>query len=302
MSGNPPNPSVLTLLPDATQADTVRTWCGNAVVAENVGYARTARVVSVVHSKSQNGKNHENIMLEVQVEDKTSWILTDRNGGAGGDSSPSLFPSPAASRADLAASLSSTDAFDRIVVPEFGKLPALKLYIDDDPVVACTLELHPDAFFSLAELAGLLPIVNAMARKYNPVSKQCYWYARAVYESIKKKCPESGEVKGKAYKLRGTHFKLPVPCRVSTSELETIEAQWSARTLEISKVETISQVNPSILDWTLILINRSDRCKQILVQQKTVLGCQKERRNNQRRMRRRLGGTKRRLGGTKSGR
>jgi hypothetical protein len=185
-------------------------------------------------------------MLEVQVEDKTSWILTDRNGGAGGDSSPSLFPSPATSRADLAASLSSTDAFDRIVVPEFGKLPALKLYIDDDPVVACTLELHPDAFFSLAELAGLLPIVNAMARKYNPVSKQCYWYARAVYESIKRKYPESGEAKGKAYKLRGTHFKLPVPCKVLTSELETIEAQWSARMLERSKVETISQVNTSI--------------------------------------------------------
>jgi hypothetical protein len=248
MSGNPPNPSVLTLLPDATQADTVRTWCGNAVVAENVGYARIARVVSVVHSRSRNGKNHEDIMLEVQVEDKTSWILTDRNGGAGGDSSPSLFPSPATSRADLAASLSSTNAFDRIVVPEFGKLPALKLYIDDDPVVVCTLELHPGAFFSLAELAGLLPIVNAMARKYNPVSKQCYWYARAVYESIKRKYPESGEVKGKAYKFRGTHFKLPVPCKVSTSELDTIEAQWSARMLEISKVETISQVNSYISD------------------------------------------------------
>ena len=176
MSGHPPNPSVLTLLPDATQADTVRTWCGNAVVAENVGYARTARVLSVVHSRSQNGKNHEDIMFEVQVDDKTLWILTDRNGGAGGDSTTSLLPSPAASRADLAASLSSTDAFDRIVIPAFGKLSALKLYIDDDPVVACTLKLHSDTFFSLAELAGLLPIVNAKARKYNPVSKQCYWY------------------------------------------------------------------------------------------------------------------------------
>src|SRR5882757_8956568 len=59
---------------------------------------------------SQHGKNHEDIMFEVQVDDKTSWILTDWNGGAGGDSSPSLLPSPAASRADLAASLSSTDA------------------------------------------------------------------------------------------------------------------------------------------------------------------------------------------------
>jgi hypothetical protein len=248
MSGHPPNPSALTLLPDVTQADTVRTWCGNAVVAENVGYARIARVLSVVHSRSRNGKNHEDIMFEVQVDDQTSWILTDRNGGAGGDSSPSLLPSPTASHADIAASLSSTDAFDRIVVPEFGKLPALKLYIDDDPVVACTLKLPVDAFFSLADLAGLLPIVNAKARKYNPVSKQCYWYARAVYESIRRKYPESEEMKGKAYKLRGTHFKLPVPCKLSKNELETIEAQWSARTLDISKVETISQVNSSISD------------------------------------------------------
>jgi hypothetical protein len=69
-----------------------------------------------------------------------------------------------------------------------------------------------------------------------------------VYESIKKKYPESKEMKGKAYKLHGTHFKLPVPCKVSKNELETIKAQWSTRTLEISKVETISQVNSSISD------------------------------------------------------
>jgi len=106
----------------------------------------------------------------------------------------------------------------------------------------------PDAFFSLADLAGLLPIVNAKARKYNPVSKQCYWYARAVYESIKRKYPHHEEIRGKAYTLRGTHFKLPVPCKVSKDELESIEVQWSVRTLEISKVETISQVNSSILD------------------------------------------------------
>ena len=248
MSSHPPNPSILTLLPDDTQSDTVRTWCGNAVVAENVGYARTARVLSVVHSRSKNGKNHEDIMFMIQVGDETSWILTDRSIGGGGDSTSSLLPSPTASRPDGAASLSSTDAFDRIVVPAFGKLPALKLYIDDDPVVACTLNLHSDAFFSLADLAGLLPIVNSKARKYNPVSKQCYWYSRAVYESIKKKYPDSEEIRGKAYSLRGTHLKLPVPCKVSKDELKSIEVQWLARTVEISEVETISQVNSSILD------------------------------------------------------
>jgi hypothetical protein len=187
-------------------------------------------------------------VFEVQVDDKTSWILTDRSGGGGGDSTSSLLPSQTASRADLAASLSSTDAFDRNVVPAFGKLSALKLYINDEPVIACTLKLPSKAVFSLAELASLLPIVNAKARKYNPVSKQCYWYARAVYESIKRKYPDSEETRGKAYKLRGTHYKLPVPCKVSKDEVEFIEAQWSARMLEISKVETISQVN--FLFWT----------------------------------------------------
>jgi len=248
MSSHPPNPSILTLLPDATQSDTVCTWCGNAVVAENVGYARTARVLSVVHSRSKNGKNHEDIVFQVRVGDETSWILTDQSVGGGGDSTSSLLPSPTASHFDLTPSLSSTDAFDRIVIPAFGKPPALKLYIDDDPMVACTLNLHPDAFFSLADLAGLLPIVNAKARKYNPVSKQCYWYAWAVYEPINRKYPDHEEIMGKAYTLRGTHFKLPVPCKVSKDELESIEVQWFARTLEISKVETISQVNSSILD------------------------------------------------------
>ena len=245
MSGSPPNPSILTLFPDTTQRDTVRTWCGNAVVAENVGYARTARVLSVVHSRSRNGKNHEDIVFEVQMGDNTSWILTDRSGGSR-DSTSSLLPSPITSRSDLAVSISSSDAFDRIVVPEFGKLEALKLYIDDDPVVACTLKLPSSARFSLDQLAGLLPIVSAKAKKYNPVSKQCYWYARAVYESIKKKYPDSEEIRGKAYDLRGTHLKFPVPCKASKDELDSIEAQWSARILDIMKVETISQVNSSI--------------------------------------------------------
>jgi hypothetical protein len=179
------------------------------------------------------------------VDDKTSWILTDWNGGVGGDSSPSLLPSSAASCADLATSLSFTNAFNHIVIPKFGKLPALKLYIDDDFMVAYTLKLHPDTFFSLSELAGLLPIVNAMARKYNPV---CYWYVQAVYESIKRKYPDSNKMRGKAYKLCETHFKLPAHCKASKNELETIEAQWSVKTLEISQVETISQVHSSISD------------------------------------------------------
>ena len=273
MSGHIPNPSALTLFPDDTQSDTVRTWCGTAVVAENVGCARTARIISVVHSRSQNGKNHEDILFEVQQDDKTSWILTDRSVGGGGDSTSSLLSSPSASRTDIAASSSSTDAFDRIVVPAFGKKAAIKSYINDDPVVACTLKLPSDTFFSLAELAGLLPIVNAKARKYNPVSKQCYWYARAVYESIKRKYKGWEEIKGKAYGLRGTHLKLPVPCKVSKGELEYIEAQWSARILEISEVETISQVKPSVLNSTQMPLNLLNRCMQIFVRQKRAHSC-----------------------------
>jgi hypothetical protein len=212
-------------------------------------------------------------LFEVQQYDKTSWILTDRSVGGGGDSTSSLLSSPSASRTDIAASSSSTDAFDRIVVPAFGKKAAIKSYINDDPVVACTLKLPSDTFFSLAELAGLLPIVNAKARKYNPVSKQCYWYARAVYESIKRKYEGWEEIKGKAYGLRGTHLKLPVPCKVSKGELEYIEAQWSARILEISEVETISQVKPSVLDCTRMPLNWLNRCMQIFVRQKRALSC-----------------------------
>lgn len=122
-------------------------------------------------------------------------------------------------------SLSSTDAFNCIVVPKFGKLPPLKLYINNDPVVTCTLKLPIDTFFSLAKFASLLPIVNAKARKYNPMTKQCYWYVQTVYKSINKKYPKSEEMKGKACKLHGMHFKLPVPCKVSKNELETIETQ-----------------------------------------------------------------------------
>jgi hypothetical protein len=63
MSGQAPNPSILTLFPEITQEDSVRTWCGNAVVAENVGYACSGHIRTVVHSKSNNGKNHEDIMF-----------------------------------------------------------------------------------------------------------------------------------------------------------------------------------------------------------------------------------------------
>jgi hypothetical protein len=240
MSGRPPNPSVLTLFPEITQEDSIRTWCGNAVVAENVGYARRGKILSVVHSKSNNGKNHEDIMFEVQLDGQTSWILTDRS--AGGRNSTSS-PSPSNSRTDLAASSSSNAAYDRIVVPAFGKRDAILLWINDDPVTACSLEIRPNLSFSLANLAGLLPLVAAQAKNYNPFAKQCYWYARAVYESIKEKYPASVEKSGDAYGKRGKHAKLlPVPCKVSEDELKLIQSAWLTRVEEISRVETISQV------------------------------------------------------------
>jgi hypothetical protein len=270
MSGHLPNSSTLTVFPDTTQSDTVRTWCGIAVVAENIDYARRVRVLSVVHSRSKNGKNHEDILFEVQLGDKTSWILTDRSGGGGGDSTSSLSASPSSSRTDIAVSLSSTDAIDRIIVPALGKRSVIRSYINDDPVVICTLKLPSNVIFSLAELAGLLPIVNAQAKKYNPVSKQCYWYARAVYESINRKYPASEEKTDEAYNLRGTHLKLPIPCKVSEDELMSVEKQWSVRIKEISEVQTISEVSLLFLYMPMSL-NLLSRCMRIPVRQKTWL-------------------------------
>jgi hypothetical protein len=168
MSGRHLNPSVLTLFPEITQEDSIRTWCGNTVVAENVGYARHGKILSVVHSKSDNGKNHEDIMFEVQLDGQTSWILTDRS--AGGHNSTSS-PSPSNSCTDLAASSSSNAAYDRIVVPAFGKHDAILLWINNDPVTACSLEIRPNLSFSLANLAGLLPLVAAQAKKLQSFRK-----------------------------------------------------------------------------------------------------------------------------------
>jgi hypothetical protein len=248
MSGQAPNPSILTLFPEITQEDSVRTWCGNAVVAENVGYARRGQIRTVVHSKSNNGKNHEDIMFEVQIDGQTSWILTDRS--AGGRNRPSShLPSPSHSRKDLSASSSSNAAYDRIVVPTFGKYDGIVLWIKDDPVVACSLEIPSDISFSLADLAGLLPLVSAQAKNYNPFAKQCYWYARAVYESIRQKYPMAVENRGDAYLERGKHAKLlPVPCGVSEDELKLIQSAWLMRVEEVSQVETISLVKSCVLN------------------------------------------------------
>ncbi|KIM76546.1 hypothetical protein PILCRDRAFT_645918 [Piloderma croceum F 1598] len=178
-------------------------------------------------------------MFEVQLDGQTSWILTDRS--AGGRNS-TLSPSPSNSRTDLGVSSSSNTAYDRIVVPAFGKHDTILLWINDDPVTACSLKIRSNVSFSLADLAGLLPLVAAQATNYNPFAKQCYWYARAVYESIKRKYP-SEETRGDAYDRRGKHAKLlPVPCKVSENELKLIQGAWLTRIEEIAGVETISQM------------------------------------------------------------
>jgi hypothetical protein len=151
MSSQSPNPSVLTLLPDSTLEDSVRTWCGNAVVAENAGYARHAQVQSIVHSKSNNGKNHEDIVFEVHVDGQTSWVLTDQNAG-GHDGTSLHSSSPSDSCAGLTASLSSNVAYDHIVVPMYGKHIAINSWIDDDPVLMCSIKIPPDTPLSLAKL------------------------------------------------------------------------------------------------------------------------------------------------------
>lgn len=259
MSGGPPDPSLLTLVPTKTREDSIRTWCGNAVVAENVGHARQARIVRIVHTKSDHRKNHEAIRFEILIGDKTTWILTDRNSGSGGGSSPSTpSPSPSTSNADLTTSanpsanpsasssnISSPVAYDRIIVPQHGVYSAIDLYINDFHSVVCSFHIPSNTSFSVAELAGLLPLVSAQSEKYTPFAKQCYWYARAVYESVKMRYPPCEEKMGPAYSNRGKHAKyLPIPCRVHKGELEEIKSGWSSRIEHISNVKTMSEVRP----------------------------------------------------------
>jgi hypothetical protein len=236
MSGHPPNPSILNLFPEITQEDAIRTWCGNAVVAENVGYACHGKILCIIHLKSNNGKNHKDIMFEIQLDGQTSWILTDRSAG-GHNSTSSPSPSPSHSRTDLGASSSSNAAYDHIIVPAFGKHDAILLWINDDPVTACSLKICSNISFLLADLAGLLPLVAAQAKNYNPFAKQCYWYAHTVYESIKRKYP-SEETRRDTYDRRGKHAKLlPVPCKVSNNKLKLIQDAWLTRIEEIARVE-----------------------------------------------------------------
>jgi hypothetical protein len=74
--------------------------------------------------------------------------------------------------------------------------------------------------------------------------------------SIKKKYPTSVEKRGDAYYKHGKHAKLlPVPCAVSENTLKFVEDALSARLLEISKVETISQVKYRVLNHILTRAN-----------------------------------------------
>jgi hypothetical protein len=243
MSGHPPNLSVLNLFPEITQEDPIRTWCGNTVVAENVGYACCGKILCIVHSKSKNSNNHKDIMFEVQLDGQTSWILTDRSaGGRNSTSSSSPSPSPSHSHTDLGTSSSSNAAYNHIIVPAFGKHDTILLWINDDPVTACSLKICLNVSVSLADLAGLLQLVTAQAKNYNPFAKQCYWYACVVYEFIKRKY-SSEETRGDAYDRRGKHAKLlPVPFKVLENKLKLIQYTWLTRIEEIARVETISQV------------------------------------------------------------
>jgi hypothetical protein len=165
---------------------------------------------------------------------------------------PPLSIIPSHSAINLNISLSSKDANDRIVVPENGSQNEITLFLKDDYETVCTLTMPLNVTLSLAELAVLLPLVSAQAVRYNPVATQCYWYARAVYESIRRKYPASTEVAGPAFKKRGKHITLPVgemgfipvlvPCPVTSTHLTEIERIWSTRVKTISQVKTISEV------------------------------------------------------------
>jgi hypothetical protein len=64
------------------------------------------------------------------------------------------------------------------------------------------------------------------------------------------------EKRGDAYYKRGKHAKLLlVPCAVSENTLKCVEDAWSARLLEISEVETISQVKYHVLNHILTRVN-----------------------------------------------
>lgn len=118
--------------------------------------------------------------------------------------------------------------------------------IKDVHATICSYQISPATPLSLAELAGLLPLVSDQSKHYDPFSKQCYWYARAVYESIKRRYQILDEELGEAYSSRGKHVKLPIPCSVSADVLEKIATTWLTRIEQISEVKTMSEVRPKL--------------------------------------------------------
>jgi hypothetical protein len=196
----------------------------------------------MVHFKSNKGKDHEDIRFEMVVDGRTSWILTDRCGGGNGTPSSS----PSASSTDLTGATSSQTAYDRILVPALGVKAVINSHIRDNPEILCSFVIRPSQPFFLSDLAVLLPLVTAQATKYHPLDKQCYWYARAVYDSVKKRYP-GDETIGEAYGKRGKHATyLPVPCKVTQTDLGSIQHAWTTQIAQIAQVKTITQMQDNI--------------------------------------------------------
>lgn len=87
--------------------------------------------------------------------------------------------------------------------------------------VVCCFQVSCNTSLLLAKLTGLLLLVSVQARQYH-VSKQCYWYSWAVYESIRRRYSAVEEKMREAYSNHGNHAGFWTPRSQTTDSSSSV--------------------------------------------------------------------------------
>lgn len=160
-----------------------RSWHSAVLASSHIEGARRSFVRSITFCKERQGVTHEFLIAEVvavteKAPSTTVYLKVERMAGnATSSCSPMASSTSLQSAADAAGiSLSTNQAYDMVYIC------ARKNEVEQAPYEEGETVLFGVDEFPLAHMACLLLAVSQYHPDYNLIEKNCFWYAKCIFQ------------------------------------------------------------------------------------------------------------------------
>jgi hypothetical protein len=212
------------LIPQEEYQSDIKLWARNTLERAD---AKRSFLIRIAHYKCKNGKQHEFLLVYVQLPSESITILClDRTPRPSDRTSSTASPSRPTQDTLSMASSSRVPARDYIIISEGGSEKSIiKSFGPCDRRRTLTFSKKP----SLTEFSTLLLATIQDDCRYQLYTRSCYWFAGATWEALRDIFSDAVEKsEGRAFRP-STYRGVAIPQNYGTREIvDRYKTTWQA--------------------------------------------------------------------------